>query len=76
MAPNKAISSAPMATSMVPTKEYRVNGSLRMMEAHIELKTRPDACRVERTGRGRVVIWMVLPTMFATTNMSMPSCID
>jgi hypothetical protein len=73
MAPNKAISNAPIATSTVPTNEYRVKGSLRMMEAHIELKTRPDACRVDRTGRGRVVIWMVLPTTFAMTNMSMPS---
>lgn len=73
MAPKRAIKRAPTATSRVPTKEYRVKGSLRMMEAHIELKTRPDACRVERTGRGRVVIWMVLPTMLATMNMSMPS---
>lgn len=60
-----------------------------MRLAHIELKTRPDyccqrdlyaggvelhtACRVESTGRGSVVIWMVLPTRFAMMNMSMPS---
>ena len=73
MAPNSAMRSAPIATSSVPMKEYLVKGSLSMMEAHIELKTRPEACRVERTGSGRVVIWMVLPTMFATMNMSMPS---
>jgi hypothetical protein len=34
---------------------------------------RRTACNVDSTGSGRVVIWMVLPTMFATTNMSMPS---
>jgi hypothetical protein len=28
---------------------------------------------VESTGSGRVVIWIVLPTRFATMNMSMPS---
>lgn len=31
------------------------------------------ACSVDKTGRGRVVIWIVLPAMFATTNMSIPS---
>lgn len=55
----------------------------------MELKTRPDlirstpdrsqyyglhtACRVESTGKGNVVIWIVLPTRFAMMNMSMPS---
>lgn len=33
------------------------------------------ACRVDRTGSGRVVIWIVLPTRFAIMNMSMPSCV-
>jgi hypothetical protein len=42
MAPNIPISTAPVATRIVPTSEYRVNGSLRMMEAHIELNTSPD----------------------------------
>ena len=31
------------------------------------------ACRVLSTGSGRVVIWMVLPTMLETMNMSIPS---
>jgi hypothetical protein len=90
IAPNIPMSTAPVATNAVPTAEYRVKGSLRMMEAHIVLKTSPDystsakkqlgalgahtACKVDRTGSGSVVIWMVLPTRFATTNMAMPSC--
>lgn len=31
------------------------------------------AWSVERTGSGSVVIWIVLPTMFETTNISIPS---
>lgn len=31
------------------------------------------AWRVESTGSGRVVIWMVLPTMFEPTNMAIPT---
>lgn len=42
MAPNVPMRTAPVATRMVPIREYRVKGSLRMMEAHIELNTRPD----------------------------------
>lgn len=55
-------------------REWRVKGSLSMMDAQIELKTRPDAWSVERTGNGRVVICIVLPTKLETMNMSMPSC--
>ena len=92
MAPNIAMSIAPPQTRIVPTKEYRVKGSLRMSVAQMELKTKPDyqnfnkhptiykliehtACRVDRTGSGSVVIWMVLPTTLETTNMSMPNLI-
>lgn len=42
MDPKMPIISAPIATRTVPTKEYRVKGSLRTRDAHIELKTRPD----------------------------------
>jgi len=33
------------------------------------------ACKVDRTGRGSVVIWMVLPTRFDRMNMPIPSYI-
>ena len=32
------------------------------------------ACRVDRTGKGNVVICIVLPTIFETMNMSIPIC--
>lgn len=41
MAPNMAISTAPMHTRTVPPNDQRVKGSPRMSEAHIELKARP-----------------------------------
>jgi hypothetical protein len=56
IAPKIAISTAPLDTSMVPAKDQRVNGSPRIKVAHIELKTSPDACKVESTGNGSVVI--------------------
>ena len=31
------------------------------------------ACSVDKTGRGSVVIWIVLPAIFETMNMSIPS---
>lgn len=74
MAPNIAIKIAPLDTNTVPPKDQRVKGSPRIKEAHIELKTRPDACNVERTGSGRVVIWIVLPTKFDMINIPIPSC--
>lgn len=42
MAPNVAISNAPMQTSAVPASEYRVKGSPRIKVANIVLKTSPD----------------------------------
>ena len=36
-------------------------------------KIKRTACNVDKTGSGRVVIWIVLPTRLATMNMSMPS---
>jgi hypothetical protein len=56
IAPKIAISTAPLDTSIVPPKDQRVNGSPRIKVAHIELKTRPDACSVDSTGNGSVVI--------------------
>jgi hypothetical protein len=56
IAPKTAISTAPLDTSNVPPKDQRVNGSPRIKVAHIELKTRPDACSVDSTGNGSVVI--------------------
>ena len=44
IAPNAAMSVAPMQTNTVPISESRVNGSASMRVAHIELKTRPDYC--------------------------------
>ncbi len=35
---------------------------------------RHTACSVDRTGRGRVVICIVLPSRFETMNISIPSC--
>lgn len=69
-----AMSRAPRQTRRVPPSDQRVNGSPRMRVAQMELKTRPEAWRVERTGRGSVVIWMVEPRRFETMNMAMPSC--
>ena len=74
IAPNIAINTAPLETSNVPPKDQRVKGSPRIRVAQIELKTSPDACNVERTGKGRVVIWIVLPTKFEIINMPIPSC--
>lgn len=74
MAPNMAINMAPLETSNVPPSDHAVNGSPRISVAHIELNTRPEACSVERTGSGSVVIWMVLPTRLEKMNMAMPSC--
>lgn len=34
---------------------------------------RRTACKVDSTGRGRVVIWIVLPTMLEMTNMDIPT---
>jgi hypothetical protein len=42
MAPNVPMRTAPVATSTVPMRECRVNGSLRRTEAQMELNTRPD----------------------------------
>jgi hypothetical protein len=56
MAPKMAINMAPLDTNTVPPKDQRVKGSPRIKVAHIELKTNPDACKVERTGKGSVVI--------------------
>lgn len=42
MAPNTAISAAPVQVKIVPTREKRVNGSLRRRVAKAVLKTRPD----------------------------------
>ena len=69
-----AINTAPLDTSNVPPKDQCVKGSPRIKLAHIELKTSPDACKVERTGKGRVVIWIVLPTKLDMINMPIPSC--
>ncbi len=56
IAPKIAIRTAPLDTSNVPPKDQRVKGSPRIKVAHIELKTRPDACSVDSTGNGSVVI--------------------
>ena len=56
IAPKIAISTAPLETSNVPPKDQRVKGSPRIKVAHIELKTSPDACNVDNTGNGSVVI--------------------
>ena len=74
IAPNMAIKMAPVETSNVPPNDQRVKGSPRIKVAHIELKTSPEACKVDRTGKGRVVIWIVLPTRFEIINMAIPSC--
>ncbi len=74
MAPKVAISAAPAQVRIVPTREYRVKGSFSSMVAKRVLKTKPEACSVERTGKGRVVIWMVLPTKLEMTNMNIPIC--
>lgn len=74
IAPKIAMSTAPVDTNSVPPKDQRVNGSPRIREAQIELKTRPEACRVDSTGKGRVVICMVLPTKLDITNIPIPSC--
>lgn len=74
MAPKVAISIAPLETSIVPPNDHRVKGSPSITVAHIELKTSPEACRVDKTGRGSVVICIVLPTRFDIMNMPMPSC--
>lgn len=74
IAPKIAISTAPADTNRVPPKDQRVKGSPRIRVAHIELKTSPDACNVDNTGSGRVVIWIVLPTKFDIINIPIPSC--
>ena len=56
IAPKIAISTAPLDTSNVPPKDQRVKGSPRIKVAHIELKTNPEACNVDKTGNGSVVI--------------------
>ncbi|CAG8951347.1 hypothetical protein HYFRA_00008097 [Hymenoscyphus fraxineus] len=56
-----AISAAPLDTKIVPPKDHLVNGSPKIKVAHIELKTSPDACNVDKTGRGSVVICMLPP---------------
>lgn len=43
MAPKIAMSMAPPVTSRVPQKDHRVNGSLSINVAHMELKTKPAA---------------------------------
>lgn len=45
-----------------------------MRVAQMELNTNPEAWRVDRTGRGRVVIWMVLPMRLAMRYMPNPNC--
>ena len=42
IAPNAAMSDAPMQTKVVPTSESRVKGSAKIRVAQIELKTKPD----------------------------------
>ena len=74
MAPKVAIRAAPTHVKIVPTRENGVKDSPSMRVANAVLKTRPDACNVERTGKGRVVICMVLPIMFDITNINMPNC--
>jgi len=74
IAPKIAINIAPVVTRRVPEKDHLVKGSLRINDAHIELKTRPAACKVERTGSGSVEIWILLPRRFATMNIPMPIC--
>lgn len=74
IAPNVAMRAAPAQVRIVPIIEYLVNGSFRSIVAKAVLKTKPDAWRVERTGRGRVVIWIVLPTRFDMMNMNIPIC--
>ena len=69
-----AIRTAPVETSSVPPSDHVVKGSPRINVAHIELNTRPDACNVDSTGSGSVVIWIVLPTRFEKMNIAMPSC--
>lgn len=56
IAPKIAIKTAPVVTRRVPEKDHFVKGSLKINDAHIELKTRPAACKVERTGSGSVEI--------------------
>ena len=73
-APNVAIKAAPAQVRIVPISEYRVKGSLSRRVAKAVLKTSPEACSVDRTGSGRVVIWIVLPMRFEATNMSIPIC--
>jgi hypothetical protein len=74
IAPKIAMSTAPVETSIVPPKDQRVKGSPRIKVAHIELKTNPDACNVDKTGNGSVVICIVLPTRLDIMNMLIPSC--
>lgn len=74
MAPKVAMSAAPEHVKTVPKREKRVNGSPSNRVANAVLNTSPEACRVDRTGRGKVVICMVLPTRFEMTNMNIPNC--
>ena len=74
MAPNVAIRTAPPHTNIVPTREYLVNASCRINVASKELNTNPEACSVESTGSGRVVICIEEPTMLLMMNRSMPIC--
>lgn len=74
IAPNIAISIAPVETNNVPPKDHLVNGSPNIKVAQMELKTRPEACSVDNTGSGKVVIWIVLPTRFDIINMPIPNC--
>lgn len=54
--PYMAIRIAPPTTKTVPITEYLVNGSCRSKVAHAVLKTNPEACNVDSTGSGSVVI--------------------
>lgn len=74
IAPKVAIKAAPTHVRRVPTAENLVKGSFSSSVAKAVLKTSPDAWSVDRTGKGRVVIWIVLPIKLEATNMSIPAC--
>jgi hypothetical protein len=61
-----------MLTRIVPTSEYRVNGSDSIRVAQMELNTRPDACSGDSITSGNVVIWMLDPSIFDMRNRSIP----
>ena len=55
--------------------ELNTRPDCRIVSSHPDTEKTPDhtACSVDKTGRGRVVIWIVLPAMFEIMNMSIPS---